>query len=91
MKPQETVASRRPGVGDEARYEHVALARIVDALTVEFAGRVDGQRVATAVADARARFRDAPLREYIPVMVERRARAELTAISHGSHSRSVSR
>jgi hypothetical protein len=79
MKREREGTEQRPGLGDEARYERVAIARIAEALDAQFAARLGRQRVASAVAEAQAHFHDAPLREYVPVMVERQARAELTA------------
>jgi hypothetical protein len=71
----------RPAVTDEVRYEHEAVARVLDALQVEFAGRVPAGTVADTVALVHERFRDARVREFVPLMVERRAHAELAAIT----------
>ena len=71
----------RPAVSDEIEYEHEAIARVVEALEVEFAGRVPDGAVADTVASAHGRFRDARVREYVPLMVQRRAHAKLAAIA----------
>jgi hypothetical protein len=67
----------RPAVTDEARYERHAIARVTDALRREFAGRVPAESIERAVADARERFGDATIREFVPVMVERAAGASM--------------
>ena len=73
--------SPRPAVSDEVRYEHEAIARVVDALEAEFAGRVPADTVANTVAAVHERFRDARVREFVPLMVERRAHAKLATIA----------
>lgn len=70
----------RPAVTDEDRYERHAIARVSDSLRWEFAGRVPAQLIELAVAESHARFDDATLREFVPVMVERTARASLLAM-----------
>ena len=74
-------AGSRPGVDDEVRYEHEAIARVLDALETEFAGRVPAGTIADTVAAVHERFRDARVREFVPLMVERRAHARLAAIA----------
>lgn len=71
----------RPGVDDEVRYEHEAIARVLGALEAEFAGRVPAGTVADTVAAVHERFRDARVREFVPLMVERRAHARLAVIA----------
>ena len=71
----------RPAVSDEVRYEHEAIARVEDALEAEFAGRVPASTVADTVAAVHERFQDAKVREFVPLMVERRAHAKLAAIA----------
>jgi hypothetical protein len=73
--------SVRPAVRDETAYENEAIDRVVDALKAEFAGRIPGDIVAETVANVRERFRDAKVREFVPLMVERRAHAKLTALA----------
>ena len=73
-------AGSRPGVDDEVRYEHEAIARVLNTLQAEFAGRVPAGTVADTVAAVQERFRDARVREFVPLMVERRAHAKLAAI-----------
>lgn len=63
------------------RYENEAIARVVDVLEAEFAGRVPDGTVARTVAEVRGRFHDATVREFVPLMVERRAHARLAAIA----------
>jgi hypothetical protein len=71
----------RPGVDDEVRYEHEAIARVLGALEAEFAGRVPAGTIADTVAAVHERFRDAKVREFVPLMVERRAHARLAAVA----------
>ncbi len=71
----------RPAVTDEVRYEHEAVDRVLNALQAEFAGRVPAGTVADTVAVVHERFRDARVREFVPLMVERRAHAKLAAIA----------
>ena len=71
----------RPAVSDEVRYEHEAIGRVLDALEAEFGGRVSAGTVADTVAAVHERFRDAQVREFVPLMVERRAHAKLAAIA----------
>ena len=68
-------------VKDEVRYEHEAIVRVLDALEAEFAGRVPAGTVADTVAAVHERFRDAKVREFVPLVVERRAHARLAAIA----------
>ena len=70
-----------PAVSDEIEYENDAIARVVDALEAEFAGRIPAGTVADTVADVHGRFRDAKVREFVPLMVERRAHAKLAALA----------
>jgi hypothetical protein len=71
----------RPAVSDETAYETEAIARVVDALEAEFAGRIPASTVADTVAGVQERFRDAKVREFVPLMVERRAHAKLAALA----------
>jgi hypothetical protein len=71
----------RPAVADEVRYEHEAIARVLNALQTEFAGRLPAGTVADTVAAVHERFADARVREFVPLMVERRAHAKLAAIA----------
>jgi hypothetical protein len=71
----------RPAVSDEVQYEDEAIARVVGVLEAEFAGRVTAGAVADTVAAVHERFRDAKVREFVPLMVERRAHAKLAALA----------
>jgi hypothetical protein len=75
------IGEPRPAVDDEVRYEHEAIARVLGVLEAEFAGRVPAGTVADTVAAVHERFRDAKVREFVPLMVERRAHARLAAIA----------
>jgi hypothetical protein len=74
-------SSARPAVDDEIEYEHEAIVRVLDALEAEFAGRIPAETVADTVAQVHERFRDAKVREFVPLMVERRAHAKLAALA----------
>jgi hypothetical protein len=61
--------------------EQVALARLEERLTGIYAG-LPADRVSAAVQDARARFDQSPIRDFVPLLVERRVRAQLAAASN---------
>lgn len=79
------------GVRHKPDYEHVSIkseGELIDAvarrLVAKFA-HVPADRVATAVDDAHRRFQDSAIRDFIPLLVERRVteelgRAELAAV-----------
>jgi hypothetical protein len=71
----------RPAVTDEVRYEREAIANVIGALEAEFAGRVPAGTVEETVVAVHERFRDAQVREFVPLMVLRRAHAKLAAIA----------
>jgi hypothetical protein len=57
--------------------EAALIARVIERLAETYVDLPSGQ-VTAIVNDALTHFNSAPLREYVPVLVERRARAELT-------------
>jgi hypothetical protein len=61
--------------------EQVALARLEERLTGIYAG-LPADRVSAAVQDAHARFDQSPIRDFVPLLVERRVRAQLAAASN---------
>lgn len=83
------VTLTRPAVTDETTYENRAIARVTDVLRREFAARVPEELVPAAVAQAHARFSDAIVREFVPLMVERVARAWLAATGYQPDSARV--
>lgn len=58
-------------------HEDEAVGRVVDRLKDAYRDRYGPGAVETTVATARDHFRDAPIRGFIPVLVERRARETL--------------
>ncbi|MGB3485135.1 MAG: hypothetical protein WBB07_23325 [Mycobacterium sp.] len=56
--------------------EQAALVQVVERLTGIFAG-VPAERIRAEVSAASAHFAASPIRDFIPLLVERRARAEL--------------
>lgn len=81
MTTVQQLGEQRPAVDDEVRYEHEAIDRVLGVLETEFAGRVPAGTVADTVAAIHERFRDAKVREFVPLMVERRAHAKLAALA----------
>jgi hypothetical protein len=81
MTTLQQIGGPRPAVDDEVRYEHEAIVRVLEALEAEFAGRVPAGTVADTVSAVHESFRDAKVREFVPLMVERRAHARLAAIA----------
>jgi hypothetical protein len=66
---------------DETLYETEAIHRVRSALEAEFEGRVPAGTVADTVAEIHGLFRDARVRDFVPLMVERRAHARLSVIA----------
>jgi hypothetical protein len=56
--------------------EQVAMARLEQRLGSMYAGLAP-DRISAAVQDARARFDRSPVRDFVPLLVERRVRAQL--------------
>src|ERR1700694_5247008 len=57
--------------------ETLLIDQVVQRLTTRYAGLPPDQ-VAGAVRSAHARFEQSPIREFVPLLVERRARSELS-------------
>ncbi|GAA3410673.1 MULTISPECIES: three-helix bundle dimerization domain-containing protein [Streptosporangium] len=62
---------------DVAEREHLALGELTDRLTKVFAGTHEAERVHSTVTAIHQRFDDRPIRDFVPVFVERIARKEL--------------
>jgi hypothetical protein len=60
--------------------EQAAMAALEQRLSSKFAD-LPPDRIAAAVQGARARFERSPIRDFVPLLVERRARAELSTPS----------
>ncbi len=58
-------------------HEEDAIRRVVERLTNAFSASHDPAEVEAAVAKAHASFDDRPVREFVPVLVERKARSFL--------------
>lgn len=67
-------------MADKAR-ENEAVRGVVERLTNAFSATHSPAEVEAAVAKAHASFTDRPLREFVPVLVERKARTLLTGTS----------
>lgn len=63
--------------GDATKREEQALHDVVERLTSSFAAAYSGAQVAEAVETIHHRFDDRPVRDFVPVLVERFAREEL--------------
>ena len=57
--------------------EELLIADVERRLTSKY-GQLPPERVAAAVQNARARFEQSPIWDFVPLLVERIARAELT-------------
>jgi hypothetical protein len=62
--------------GDDVR-EKLRIEHVVDVLTAEFADRRARAEVESAVADVLAELAGAPIRDFVPSLVERAARQRL--------------
>ncbi|MHA6763278.1 three-helix bundle dimerization domain-containing protein [Streptacidiphilus sp. PAMC 29251] len=58
-------------------YEDEAVHKVAERLKANYRGRYRPDTVESTVAAAREHFHGSPIRDFIPVLVERRARAEL--------------
>jgi hypothetical protein len=68
------VTTRRGHTGAEAG---AAFRHVVDSLYVEFSDRTTREDVVRAVQDERRRWSAAPVKDFIPILVERSVRARL--------------
>ena len=57
--------------------ETLLIDQVVERLSIRYAD-LPPEQVAGAVQSAHARFEQCPIREFVPLLVERRARAELS-------------
>ncbi|NYG07292.1 hypothetical protein BJ986_001779 [Phycicoccus badiiscoriae] len=64
--------------------EDAALVKVSEGLVARFPA-VDPATVRSVVAEARSRF-DGPVRDYVPLLVERVCRERLTALASASSS-----
>lgn len=60
--------------------EQVLITEVERRLTSKYA-HVAPDRIVSAVHDAQARFAQSPIRDFVPLLVERRAQADLTNAS----------
>jgi hypothetical protein len=58
--------------------EQAALAQVEDRLTSRYAD-LPPDRVSAVIQDAHARFEQSPIRDFVPLLVERRALRELSS------------
>ena len=59
--------------------ENILIAEIGHRLTSTYAD-ISPDRVASAISRAHARFAQSPIRDFVPLLVERRARDELAGV-----------
>src|ERR1700755_48493 len=64
--------------------EQVAMTRVEQRLRDMYAGLAP-ERISAAVQDARARFDQSPVRDFIPLLIERRVRAQLAQMASQGH------
>jgi hypothetical protein len=70
-------------VSADSLRERVALDQVTDRLTRTFSDRLSPTQVDEAVSSIHHRFDDRPIRDFVPVLVERIARDELRHIEPG--------
>ena len=63
-------------------HEDEAVGKVADRLKNAFRDQYSSAAVDATVATAREHFRGAPIRDFIPVLIERRARATLNHHRH---------
>ena len=63
---------------------------MIDRLTADFAATLGPGQVAEVVDAVERRFADSTIRDFIPVLIERLARAELLARQQLTHARQIS-
>jgi hypothetical protein len=56
--------------------EQLLIAAVEQRLTSKYA-QLPPDRISSAIRNAHARFEQSPIRDFVPLLVERRARAEL--------------
>jgi len=61
-----------------------AVRRVTEAVADDLADSRDPAEVEQAVEEARRHYADAPVRDFVPILVEREARAALTETSDQS-------
>lgn len=59
--------------------EQVLIAEVTHRLTLKFA-QLPTDQVSSAVQNAHARFEQSPIRDFVPLLVERNARGELARL-----------
>lgn len=67
---------------DPAFREQKAMHEVADRLTKTFGAEYSPDRVTQTVATIHHRFDDKPIRDFVPVLVERFAREELKVARH---------
>ena len=71
--------------------EVTALRHVVDSLYAEFGDRATRDSLHHAVEDEHRRWSDAPVKDFVPILVERRVRGRLRAAGSYSWMRPPSR
>lgn len=61
--------------------EQLLITEIEQRLTSKYARRISPDQISAAVQQARARFEHSRIRDFVPLLVERRAHAELAKLS----------
>ena len=72
---------RAEAVGVAEISEQLLIAEVERRLTSKYAQMISPDQISTAVQKARARFEHSRIRDFVPLLVERRARAELAKLS----------
>ena len=70
----EIAGNTSPPPPDDQTREHAAIAHLIEVLTDEFAATHTPDDVAAAINRAQAEFAGAPVRTFVPTLVERKAR-----------------
>lgn len=72
---------RAEAVGVAEISEQLLIAEVERRLTSKYAQMISPDQISTAVQKAWARFEHSRIRDFVPLLVERRARAELAKLS----------
>jgi hypothetical protein len=75
--PEQGLVSGRPVTADPARREEQAMEHLTERLFTQYGPGRSQQEVASVVTAIHRRFDQQPIRDYVPVLVERLARQEL--------------
>jgi len=78
--PDEAAAteSNAPGGIDDELREDQAMRHVTDSLAADYAEAHPAEEIEQVVSEKREHYSDAPVRDFVPILVEREARETLT-------------